>query len=83
MSSAQYSLHNFDVLLKGLQIQSHVYRYFFTPPSPEDAALLQEIATISMQFEANVSGVHPFEDFTIAIQKSRDSSEGGKQIFRS
>lgn len=82
MSAEQYSLHNFDVLLKGLQIQSHVYRYFFKPPSHEDAALLDEIATTSMQFEANVSGIHPFEDFNIAIQKSTNSPEGGKQIFR-
>ncbi|MBS0030698.1 quinone oxidoreductase family protein [Chitinophaga sp. 22321] len=82
MSAEKYTLHNFDVLLKGLQIQSHVYRYFFTPPLPEDVATLKEIAAISANFASNVSGIHALEDFKTAIEESIRFPEKGKQIFK-
>ncbi|HEY9261226.1 quinone oxidoreductase family protein [Chitinophaga sp.] len=82
MSEEKYELHNFDILLKGLQIQSHVYRYFFTPPLPEDLPLLKKIAAASAGFVSNVSGIHALEDFKTAIDESIRYPEKGKHIFR-
>lgn len=82
MSAEKYELHNFDVLLKGLHIQPHVYRYFFTPPPEEDGAMLKEIVAMSAGFVSNVSGVHALEDFKTAIEESIRFPEKGKHIFR-
>ena len=43
----RFELHNFDVLLNGLEIKAHVYRYFFTPPQAADHAVLQQIVDAS------------------------------------
>jgi NADPH2:quinone reductase len=81
MSADKYTLHNFDILLNGLQIQPHVYRYFFTPPLPEDITMLKEIAEISAGFASNVFGRHALEDFKTAIEESIHFPERGKHIF--
>lgn len=81
MSAEKYTLHNFDILLKGLQVQPHVYRYFFTPPLPEDMAMLKEIAEMTAGFTSNVSAGHALEDFKTAIKESIHFSEKGKHIF--
>ncbi|MEZ2444642.1 zinc-binding alcohol dehydrogenase family protein [Chitinophaga sp. RCC_12] len=81
LSAEKYTLHNFDILLSGLQIQPHVYRYFFTPPLPEDVTMLKEIAEISAGFASNVSGRHALEDFKTAIEESIHFPERGKHIF--
>lgn len=81
MSAEKYPLHNFDVLLKGLQIQPHIYRYFFTPPFPEDIAMLKEIAEMSAGFASNVFARHGLEDFKTAVEESIHFPEKGKHIF--
>jgi len=45
MSPERFELHNFDVLLNGLEIKAHVYRLFFTPPQISDRAVLQRLST--------------------------------------
>ena len=83
MSLDKFELHNFDILLKGIQIKSHVYRYFFTPPKIEDMAVLGEIAEISGQsnFQTPVGGIHSLENFQTAIDATINSPERGKHIF--
>ncbi|MBS0031795.1 zinc-binding dehydrogenase [Chitinophaga sp. 22321] len=81
MSAEKYSLHNFDILLNGLQIEPHVYRYFFTPPLPEDITMLKEIAEMSAGFVSTVSGKHALGDFKTAIGESVRFPEKGKHIF--
>lgn len=84
MSTERFELHNFDILMKGLVIKSHVYRYFFKPPQKEDAAMLWEIAEKSGQpgFLWTIGGMHALADFKIAIDESIQYPERGKHIFR-
>ena len=83
MSLDKFELHNFDILLSGIQIKSHVYRYFFTPPKIEDMAVLGEIAAISGQsnFQTPIGGIHHLENFQTAINATINSPERGKHIF--
>ena len=83
MSPEQYKLHNFDVLLRGLEISSYVYRYFFYPPTPEDKAFLEEIISLtkSKSFNVPVAQVHILDDFQSAIEQTLNSPEKGKHLF--
>lgn len=83
ISPEQFSLHNFDILMKGITISSHIYRYFFTPPKPEDKALLQEMITLSNtpDFQARVHQAHTLADFKPAIEAMTRNPEKGKRIF--
>jgi NADPH:quinone reductase-like Zn-dependent oxidoreductase len=82
-SPEPFQLHNFDVLLREATIKSYGYRYFFTPPPAEDAALLQQIAEISGApgFHSPVGGRHALEDFAAALTASIEHPEQGKRIF--
>jgi NADPH:quinone reductase-like Zn-dependent oxidoreductase len=83
-SPERFELHNFDLLMKGNAIKSHIYRYFFTPPQKEDATLLREIANISgrPEFTVPVGGLHPLEDFQSAIHETANHPERGKRFFQ-
>lgn len=83
MSSERFALHNFDVLLNGLEIRSHVYRYFFTPPKPEDMRTMAEIATAAAPetFKVAVGGMNALTDFRHAITETLDNPQRGKQFF--
>jgi NADPH2:quinone reductase len=84
MSPDKFELHNFDILMSGIEIKSHVYRYFFNPPKEADATILEEIETISTQpgFQAPLGGIHSLEDFDTAIAESIKFPQKGKHIFR-
>jgi NADPH:quinone reductase-like Zn-dependent oxidoreductase len=84
MSAETFELHNFDVLLNGVEIRSSVYRYFFTPPQPGDEVSLREIAEIfgRADFHVPSGGSHPLADFREAIAESWSHPERGKRSFR-
>ncbi|HVI43921.1 MAG TPA: zinc-binding dehydrogenase [Chitinophaga sp.] len=83
MSEEKYELHNFDILMKGLQIRSHVYRYFFAPPQSGDDAMLQEMIDISAapDFRMPAGRTYPLDDFRLAIDDSITRASGGKHLF--
>jgi NADPH:quinone reductase len=83
-SSEKFELHNFDILMKGSGIRSHVYRYFFIPPKAAETKLLQEIADISGRtaFRVPVGGLHPLEEWTTAIDETVNHPERGKRFFQ-
>jgi NADPH2:quinone reductase len=83
MSAEVFHLHNFDILLKGLQVQAHFYRFFFTPPRPEDKDELQEIIRITgaTDFVLPVGGTHSLDDFKTAVAETIHQPEKGKHFF--
>ncbi|MES1159692.1 MAG: zinc-binding dehydrogenase, partial [Bacteroidota bacterium] len=83
MSPDNFELHNFDILLKGLEIKSYVYRYFFTPPLPGDKKELNEIIALSNEadFYVPVGGLYELDRFEEAIRNSIDHPSVGKNIF--
>jgi NADPH:quinone reductase-like Zn-dependent oxidoreductase len=83
MSAERFELHNFDVLLCGIEIRSHVYRYFFTPPQPSEMQILRQIAeaAASPQFKVPVGGLNRLEDFKSAITETLTLPGRGKQFF--
>lgn len=84
MSPENYELHNNDIYLNGLNIKSHIYRYFFSPPKKEDTHMLNEIIEISGRDEFNVpiASTHALEDYAIAVGESIHGSYKGKHIFK-
>ena len=83
MSAERFELHNFDVLLKGLEIRSHVYRYFFAPPAPADQPELARIAEAAagVDFQVAVGGMRPLDDWQDAVRLTIEAPEAGKQFF--
>lgn len=83
MSPDRFELHNFDVLLNGLEIRSHVYRYFFTPPGPNDFSELEQIAATAAldTFKVPVGGRNELAQFRTAIAATLEHPERGKQFF--
>jgi len=79
----RFALHNFDVLLSGAEIRASVYRYFFSPPVEADGPMLREVidAFGRADFYIPVGGLHPLEDFGVAIANSWNRPELGKQIL--
>ncbi|OQP57705.1 hypothetical protein A3860_08725 [Niastella vici] len=84
MSANRFELHNFDILLRGIEIKSHVYRYFFNPPKEKDTTILKEIITLSAQpdFQVPLGGLHGLEDFGMAIAESIKFPQKGKHVFK-
>jgi len=84
MSEESFTLHNFDLLLNGVTLRPSVYRYFFGPPAPEDAAMLREMIEVFARPEIRVplGGVHPLADAERAIAESWARPGDGKRIFR-
>lgn len=83
MSPERFALHNFDVLLKILEIRSHVYRYFFTPPKTGDSETLIAItaAAAPETFKVAVGGLNPLSGFRHAVAETLNNPERGKQFF--
>jgi NADPH:quinone reductase-like Zn-dependent oxidoreductase len=81
MSPERFELHNFDVLLSGLDIRSHVYRYFFDPPKPGDMPTMQAIAAAADSFRVPIGGMNALEDHRRAVAETLRSPERGKQFF--
>lgn len=83
MSPDNFELHNFDILLNGLEIKSHVYRYFFTPPLPGDRDELKKIIAQSAEadFYVPIGGWYELDRFEEAIRNSIDNPSVGKNIF--
>ena len=83
MSAERFDLHNFDVLLSGAEIKASVYRYFFSPPATGDEAVLQEIAELfgRPDFHVPIGGLHPLQDFKLAVANSWNRPDQGKRIF--
>lgn len=84
MSPERFELHNFDVLLNGLEIRSHVYRYFFDPPKPED---MEELARIALEsssddFKVSVGGFLSLGEWRKGVEATLRVPESGKQFFR-
>lgn len=84
MSEERFELHNFDVLMKGLEIKASIYRYFFTPPSETDKPVLREVIQIlgEESFAVPIGGIRPLKDFSQAISDSQTRAFLGKQVFR-
>jgi NADPH:quinone reductase-like Zn-dependent oxidoreductase len=83
-SPERFQLHNFDLLMKGAQIKSYIYRYFFNPPAANDRDLLNEIAEICRQpdFLVRIGGVHPLADFKTAVNQALHHPESGKRLLK-
>jgi NADPH:quinone reductase-like Zn-dependent oxidoreductase len=83
MSAERFELHNFDVLLSGIEIKSHVYRYFFMPPQPGDLQELGRIAaaSASSDFKVPVGGLNDLAQFKTALRETLEHPERGKQFF--
>jgi len=43
LGEQRFELHNNEVYLNGLSVESYIYRHFFTPPAPEESATLRDI----------------------------------------
>ncbi|MFP2925827.1 zinc-binding alcohol dehydrogenase family protein [Pyxidicoccus sp. 3LG] len=82
-SQEKFELHNFDILMKDLQLRAYVYRYFFDAPKPEDLPMLRAIAELSAppSFKVPFAQAHSLEDFKAAIGESLLRPEGGKRFF--
>jgi NADPH:quinone reductase-like Zn-dependent oxidoreductase len=84
MSPDRFELHNFDVLMSGIELRSHVYRYFFTPPQAADMKELAEIAAAaaSSDFKIPIGGRNNLDQFRTAVRESLENPGRGKQFFR-
>jgi hypothetical protein len=71
MSADRFELHNFDVLLRGIEIGSHVYRYVFTPPRQAAMEELRQIAeaSASSEFKVPVGGINRLDELGTLFQK--------------
>jgi NADPH:quinone reductase len=70
--------------MKGAQIKSYIYRYFFHPPEANDRTVLNEIAEICGRpdFWVRVGGVHTLDDFKTAINETLQRPESGKRFLK-
>lgn len=82
-SPERFELHNFDLLLKAVDIRSYAYRYFFDPPPPQDRPRLERIMEMAARddFRVRVGGLHPVNDFRVAISDTIERPERGKHYF--
>jgi NADPH2:quinone reductase len=84
MSEERFALHNFNVLLNGIEIRANIYRYFFAPPEKSDAPVLREIADVFAQpnFMVPLGGVLPLQDFKVGVIRAWNGTGLGKQILK-
>jgi NADPH:quinone reductase len=82
-SQERFSLHNFDVLMRGVKIEPYLYRYFFEPPKPEERDWLEDIvrSTKPETFRIRSAGSHSVDDFERAIRESFERPEAGKRFL--
>ena len=83
-SPEKFQLHSFDLLMKGAQIKSYIYRYFFHPPEANDRTVLNEITEICGRpdFRVRVGGVHTLDDFKTAINETLHHPQSGKRFLK-
>ncbi|SHI02941.1 NADPH:quinone reductase [Chryseolinea serpens] len=84
MSEASYPIHNMDILMRGLEISSYVYRFFFDPPQPKDREDLPEMIRVSesASFHVPMSGFYALEDYAKAVSETIFQPALGKRIFK-
>jgi NADPH:quinone reductase len=85
-SEQRFELHNFDILMKGLTIESYIYRHFFTPPIPEEKETIRNIIDMisDPSFITPIGGRYRLDEYKTAIQNSFYSTAGstsGKGLF--
>ena len=80
MSEQYFELHNNDVYLNGITIESYIYRHFFQPPSPEEAATIREIIDLTRDpsFIVPVSGKYELDEHKTAVLKNFYSMAGSR-----
>ncbi|APR80769.1 Hypothetical protein A7982_06116 [Minicystis rosea] len=76
------SIHAFDLLMRAASIESYAYRYFFEPPSREDASFIQEVLAASAQIETRIAGRHALDDWRAAVEATLHAPERGKRLLR-
>lgn len=81
LSMEPFEMRSSDIALKVASIRTYAYRYFFSPPKPEDKGTLQEIMNISSEFQVPVGGMHALTDFKNAIDMGLNQPEKGKRFF--
>lgn len=81
MSPESFSIHNFDVALKDLKIDTYVYRYFFTPPGVARDADVTEILEASKNLRLQIGGRHTLPDYAAAIRETLQNASSGKRLF--
>jgi len=86
LSEHPFQLHNNDIYLNGLTIESYIYRHFFTPPAPEETTTLREIIAIAgdPSFISPISGRYQLDEYRAAVRNSFSSTPGsssGKGLF--
>jgi NADPH:quinone reductase-like Zn-dependent oxidoreductase len=86
LDGKSFQLHNNDVYLNGLTVESYIYRHFFTPPAREDGHILSEMFAVAgaPSFLAPVSGRYRLEEYQAAVKNSFSSTPGsssGKGLF--
>ena len=87
LSEQPFQLHNGDVYLKGLTIESYIYRYFFRSPVPQEQETIRRVIDLSSapSFIMPVSGRYGLDEFKTAVHNSFYSTPGatsGKTVFR-
>lgn len=82
-SPEKFSIHNFDLLIKGAEIRTYIYRYFFDPPKAGDFPELGKIAELTepAEFRVSVGGTYALDDFKAAIYETAHRPELGKRFF--
>jgi NADPH:quinone reductase-like Zn-dependent oxidoreductase len=80
MTPERFELHNFDILMKGARIESHIYRYFFDPPKATDKDMLESIIAQN-DIQIPIAGLHHLSDFKTAIARTIQESGNGKHFF--
>ena len=86
LSEQRFDLHNNEVYLNGLTIESYIYRHFFTPPAAEERETIEKIIGIANEpsFISPISGRYRFEEYRTAVRNSFSSTPGsssGKGLF--
>lgn len=86
LSEQRFELHNNEIYLNGLVIESYIYRHFFTPPALSERPMLEKIIGIAgdPSFIAPVSGRYRLDEYDAAVKNSFSSTPGsssGKGLF--
>jgi NADPH:quinone reductase len=83
MSEEGYHLHNLDILMRGLQITSYVYRYFFNPPTSADQPFLEHMVRNANEpwFKIPLGGSYPLNEFRHAVEDTLNEPQKGKRLF--
>lgn len=78
-SPEPFTLHNLDILLNGLEIQSYIYRYFFTPPPAQEEGRIRQILAFAAQLDLAIptAGRYRLEQFGEAFA----GSDPGRRYF--